>query len=133
MYEPWYWVIEYGYAWIAGYRPYMYWANTTNCFNRISNMTFHEIPEFQKTVWRPRFSVYEQMENTTFLIQNITVHAWYCNSVLTTASRYWDARIGEYNGDVGAFFLSMLQNLLARIISMTNLYKSITANLKVDN
>ena len=58
-YEPWYWAIEYGYAWIAGYRPFIYWANTTNCFNRMSNMTFHEIPEFQKNLARPRFSVYE--------------------------------------------------------------------------
>ena len=46
-YEPWYDTIELAYAWIAGFRPYMYWANTTNCFHRMSNMTYHEIPEFQ--------------------------------------------------------------------------------------
>ena len=45
-YEPWYDTISLGYAWIGGFRPYLYWANTTNCFHRISNMTYHEIPEF---------------------------------------------------------------------------------------
>ena len=133
MFEPWYWTIEYGYAWIAGYRPYLYWANTTNCFNRMSNFTYLEIPEFERLIRRPRLSVYDGMLNTTYMIQNLTVHLWYCNSAFTTASRYWDARISEYNGNIGMFFLSMLQNLLARIISMTNLYKSITANLEVNN
>ena len=67
-FESYYWVIEYGYAWIAGFRPYVYWANTTNCFNRMSNMTHHELPEFAKNLNRPRFSVYEKIENTTYLI-----------------------------------------------------------------
>lgn len=73
------------------------------------------------------------MLNTTYFIQNLTVHLWYCNSAFATASAYWYARIDEYNGNVGMFFLSMLQNLLARIISMTNLYKSITANIDAGN
>lgn len=107
-FEPWYDTIEVGYAWIAGFRPYMYWANTTNCFNRMSNFTYHELPEFNQNIKRPRFSTYEKIENTTYLIRNMSVHLWYCNSALTTASRYWHNRIGEYNGDVGLFFLSML-------------------------
>ena len=45
-YEPWYDTITLGYAWIGGFRPYMFWANTTNCFHRMSNMTYHEIPDF---------------------------------------------------------------------------------------
>jgi len=132
-FDPWYDTIETGYAYIAGLRPYMYWANTTNCFNRMTNLTYHELPEFINNIKRPRFSTYEKIENTTFLIRNMSVHLWYCNSALTSSSRYWENRIGEYNGDVGLFFLSMLQNLLARVISMTNLYKSIDANKAVGN
>ena len=48
-------------------------------------------------------------------------------------SRYWEARVAEYNDDIGNFFLSMLQNLLARIISTTNLYKSIKENTDAGN
>ena len=87
-FEPWYWTLELGYAWIGSFRPYMYWTNTTNCFHRILNLTYQEIPEFQETIAQPRLSVYEKMENMTFLIQNITTHLWFCNSAFTTASRY---------------------------------------------
>ena len=31
-YKDYYKTIEYGYAWITGYRPYLYWDNTTACF-----------------------------------------------------------------------------------------------------
>ena len=112
-YEPWYETITYGYAWIGGFRPYLFWANTTNCFHRMSNMTYHEIPDFQKQIARPRLSVYEGMEQTTFFIRNITQHLWYCTSAFTTASRYWEARVAEYNYVAIDFFLSMLQNVLA--------------------
>lgn len=42
--EPWYTTIEIGYAWITGYRPDLYWVNTTECFDRMTNYTFHERP-----------------------------------------------------------------------------------------
>ena len=51
--EPWYDTINIGYAWIAGFRPYLYWQNTTNCFNRITNFTFHEIPWYQGNMSLP--------------------------------------------------------------------------------
>ena len=38
----------------------------------------------------------------------------------------------EYT-DVGTFFLSMLQNLLAKVISLTNMYFSIEANVRNGN
>ena len=132
-FEDYYWVVEYAYAWIAGFRPYEYWANTTNCFHRMSNLTYEEIPAFQKNLDRPRLSVYDKIENSTYLIRNLTEHLWYCNSAFTTASRYWYTRIEEYDGDVGFFFLSLLQNLLARILSFTNLYKSIKENVELGN
>ena len=63
----------------------------------------------------------------------MSVHLWYCNSALTTSSRYWHNRMAEYNGNVSSFFLSLLSNLLARVISMTNLYKSIDQNTDLGN
>ena len=77
--------------------------------------------------------MFEKMSNTTYLIRNVTTHAWYCTSVLATASRYWEARVGEYNNDVAQFFLSMLQNVLAQVISVFNLYKSLEDNTGTGN
>ena len=45
--EPWYDAIQVGYAWIAGFKPYNYWFNTTNCFDRVTNFTYHEVPAWQ--------------------------------------------------------------------------------------
>ena len=73
------------------------------------------------------------MENTTYLIRNVTTHLWYCNSAFTTASRYWEARVGEFNNDVAQFFLSMLQSVLAQVISVFNLYKSLEDNTAKGN
>ena len=92
-YEPWYTTIELGYAWIGGFRPYMYWANTTNCFHRMSNFTYLEIPAFQHNVTRGRLSAHDKIEAYTLIIQNFTRHVWYCTSALQTASRYWEARV----------------------------------------
>ncbi len=81
--EPWYWAIEIGYAWIAGFRPYLYWQNTTNCFNRMTNFTYHEIEWFKgnfSLTGNEALSTYEKVEYTLFAIQNFTEHLWFCNS-----------------------------------------------------
>jgi hypothetical protein len=43
-YRNYYKPIEIGYAWITGMRTYMYWENTTVCFNRITNETYIGLP-----------------------------------------------------------------------------------------
>ena len=46
-------------------------------------------------------------------------------------NRFWYNKIAEYN-NIGLFFLSMLQNFLAKVISLTNLYFSIEDKLNAD-
>lgn len=46
-------------------------------------------------------------------------------------NRYWYNKVVEYKG-VGMFFLSMLQNFLAKVISLTNLYFSIEDHVRSD-
>ena len=38
--QPGYMTIAIGHAWLAGYRPELYWSNTTKCFDRITNFTY---------------------------------------------------------------------------------------------
>jgi hypothetical protein len=45
--QPYYWTVEIGYAWLNGLRPWIYWANTTECFDRLSNFTYAEVPKFK--------------------------------------------------------------------------------------
>ena len=47
-------------------------------------------------------------------------------------NRFWYNKVAEYT-DVGTFFLSMLQNFLAKVISLTNMYFSIEENVEIGN
>jgi hypothetical protein len=62
------------------------------------------------------------------LIRNISVHGWYCNSMVTSLSWYWRDRLDEYNGDYANFGYSALQNLLGNVVSLTNTYLSLKSN-----
>ena len=66
-------------------------------------------------------------------MKNFTEHVWFCNSAWQQMNKYWYGVIEEYDGNVGNFFLSMLQNILAKVISLTNLYFSIEDNLTSGN
>lgn len=125
--------IDIGYAWIAGFRTYLYWQNTTNCFNRITNFTFYELPWIRGNLSDEGLSTELKIDRTMFLIKNLTEHIWFCNSAWQQAQRYWYNVVDEYDGNVGRFFLSMLQNLLAKVISLTNLYFSIEDNVTSGN
>ena len=82
---------------------------------------------------RSVLSVHDKIEATTFIIQNFTEHVWFCTSALQTASRYWEARVDQYNGSIGNFFLSMLQHVLAQVISIFNISTSIEENVAANN
>ena len=46
-------------------------------------------------------------------------------------NKFWYNKVAEYNG-VGLFFLSMLQNFLAKVITLTNLYFSIEEKITAE-
>ena len=91
-YRDYYNTIEIGYAWITGFRPYYYWVNTTQCFDRITNATYTEWDDYQSnmTVAEAENNRFVKANLTTALIQNFSVTGWYCNSAWTSMSRYWE-------------------------------------------
>lgn len=98
-YKDYYRKIELGYAWIAGFRPFLFWENTTECFDRWTNATFIERPAYN-TKYAEAADLgdrFAKINLTTALISNYSVHGWYCNDMLTTASEYWNATYHEYD------------------------------------
>ena len=92
-YKEYYKTVEYGYAWITGYRPYLYWENTTVCFQRMTNESFIGLPLFYTkfALAKKQGNLYDQVNLTTTLISNISVDCMYCNSMLISSSQYWVA------------------------------------------
>jgi len=86
--QPYYDTIEIGYAWINGWQPWVYWANTTECFDRMTNLTWNEVPAYKLRIDKAE-TMYEEIEEFTMLLRNVTVHTWHCNSFITTMSFYW--------------------------------------------
>ena len=60
--EIWYHTIQVGYAWIAGFKPFNYWHNTTNCFDRMTNFTYHELPDWRLAMNVEDITRYQQIE-----------------------------------------------------------------------
>ena len=137
-YEDYYDTIEIGYAWLAGYRPFLFWSNTTNCFDRLTNYTYHERDWYASnySIAKASDNTFSRINLTTSLIQNASVTGWYCNNMLQSASQYWVddyERYKEFQNPTGMFFLSFLQNMLANVISINNIYNSIDNNLEINN
>ena len=59
-------------------------------------------------------------------------HLWHCNSVIQSSSKFWYERRQLYE-NFGHFFLSMLQNFLGQVISLSNIYLSIEENVNNNN
>jgi len=87
--EPWYNTIEIGYAWINGYHPFDLWVNTTNCFDRMTNFTYHEKPAIKKYLADDKHSGYEKVEKTLLGVRNFTNSLWFCTSAWQSSNHFW--------------------------------------------
>ena len=80
--EPYYDTIEIGYAWLQGFRPDRYWKNTTNCFDRMTNFSFYEVPALQKVIDDDYVNTYDTVEAVFYSVRNFSDHMWICNDAL---------------------------------------------------
>ena len=60
--------IAIGYAWIRGWKSWVYWANTTECFDRMTNLTWREIPTFKKYMNDSDVSLYNKFDASMMLV-----------------------------------------------------------------
>ena len=78
--EAYYNTIEIGYAWLTGYKVEDYWSNTTECFDRMTNYTYIELPKLREDLDVVDLSQNEKLEKSLYVVSNLSVHLWYCNS-----------------------------------------------------
>jgi hypothetical protein len=130
--EPWYYTIEYGYAWITGYRPYEFWSNTTECFDRMTNYTYHEKPALADYLGNDDNSDYDKSERTLLLVRNLSEHMWFCNDAWQSANYFWYFREREFDS-FSHFLLSALQNVFGSVFSVNNVYNSMVENIEAND
>jgi hypothetical protein len=123
---------------MAGMLADSYFPNTSNCFQRLTNFTFLQIPHFQYTF----DNVIEQGETdptkvvsayysasvySTRLIQNATNHLWVCNSAVKNVYKWMNFKYLQFNGGFTDVATAFFQNLLSKVISINNIYNAIQA------
>jgi len=64
---------------------------------------------------------------TTRLIQNITNHLWVCNGFLMNVYKWGNYKYLQFNSGFTDLATAFFQNLLAKVISINNIYNSITS------
>ena len=89
--ERWHNTVEIGYAWLYGYRPNTYWTNTTACFNRMTNYTYHEVPTLALYLDDESHTDYQKLNETLYLVRNLSEHLWECNAMWNSSSYFWQA------------------------------------------
>ena len=130
--EPWYEAIEIGYAWLTGFRPDVYWENTTACFDRMTNYTFLELPALKEKLADEAIDNRDKFNETLYVVRNLTEGLWFCNSAWNSSNYFFWERRQAYN-NFGHLLLSILQNFLGEVISLSNIYLSIEENMALNN
>lgn len=75
---------------------------------------------------------YEKILITTELVSNSSTMLRYCNSMLNSSSLFWNSTFDTYretDNPGGVFLLSFVQNIMASVYSITNIYVSLTNNI----
>lgn len=117
---------------MTGYKVDQFWDNTTECFDRMTNYTYNELPEFRDQLAVVDLSQSDKLEKTLYLVSNLSEHLWYCNSAWQQSNRFYYDHFNTFNS-FGHFVLSMLQNFLGQSISLTNILNSLQEYIDTDN
>ena len=91
--QSYYYTINAGYAFMNGFRINKYWKNTTQCFDRITNLTYIQYPNLTNMLSNSSASDFTKLNLTTYAITNTSATGLFCNSMLRSATGYWNDTI----------------------------------------
>lgn len=117
-------VFDGGNAFLSGSKADLYAINSSECYNRMVGFYFNELPLLQIRYYYG--DTVDQVFNTTLLVQNVSQHVLVCSSALQNYVT-WNTNKALVFPTATDYFLAMFQNLLANIISFTNIYYAIEA------
>lgn len=125
---PYYNALLYYDAFSSGFKISDYWENTTECYFRYTNFTYLQRPLWEETRANPNISRYDKVDNTTNLLSNSSLNLQYCVNMTWSFDNFLTDRKELFSHSWGNFFAGFFNNLLTNVISMNNIYTSITEN-----
>ena len=127
--EPYYNTVEVGYAWLTGFGPEDFWDNTTNCFDRMTNYTYHERPALRQLIDSDILTDLEQIHAEMLVVKNLSLHLMYCNDAWISFNRYIVTRSVEFES-VSHVFLSFMSNLVGSYVSLQRVLFSLQSGVQ---
>lgn len=121
-----------GYALIAGTKADTYFKNTTGCFERYTNWTDKDYPPFMVKMNDPTRSTWTKVNDVTAITKVASNHLWVCNNGAQNFMDYVHRKQVAFNGFTN-FMTGFFQNLLAKVISINNIYTAVQNDNAINN
>jgi hypothetical protein len=119
---------SYFYAILDGADMDYYASNSTECYERIINFVYYELPVFMIRLDYADHRDY--MFNSTYLMRNVSNMAWTCVDAGENFYYFAKARNAEFTGFTD-LMLGFFQNMLGNVIAFNTIYKNIVAAAEV--
>lgn len=114
---------SYGTAFLTGATANSYAANSTNCFNRVLNLWFNEVPLME---WRYYYGTFQDnLFNTTHEWANVTNAAMVCFDVTENLAIYTANKLAQFP-DFTTMLMAFFQNLLGSITTLISIYNNVS-------
>jgi hypothetical protein len=121
---------DYGSAFMKGANANNYAANSTNCFDRLLNFWFYQVPLLP---WRYYYGTFDDsLFNTTRTWGNATNAAMVCFDVAENLSIFTANKVQLFP-DFTSMLMAFFQNLLGSITTLINIYKNISTAITNNN
>ena len=125
-------VLPNGVAFLKGLRLYDYpgyfgpfWQNTSHCFFAVTNITWETFPLWLKYVQADNPGKWDKYLTTTEFLQIIAEGMSTCNLMTKNAYKYVNIRREMFGYSWLNFSYGFLQNVLAKILSINNIYRNL--------
>lgn len=126
-------------AYLKGARLYdwdtdpVYWSNTSNCLDTLVKNVWVDFPftaneimsETQESKWL-------KWRNGTLFVHEVAKSLYICNDMAKNAHGYITVRANLFKFDFITWSFSFLQNVLAKILSVNNIYRSLMVAVNND-
>ena len=112
---------------MTGLRADTFFKNTTGCFNRYTNWTYNDKQPFLNKMSDSSRDGWTKLNDFTNITKVASNHLWVCNDMAKNFIVYSTKKQEAFGGFTN-FLTGFFSNLLAKVISINNIYTSIQNN-----
>lgn len=110
----------------------VYWSNTSNCMYAIVSNVWLDFPFTANFFMNETITPWPKWQNSTLFLHEVSDSLYTCNDMLKNMHGYLAQRINLFQYSLLIWSYSFLQNVLAKILSVNNIYRSLMVAVNND-